>query len=297
MKRVIRDLRPLFFVAENVRGLLNIAGGRVVTAMVEEFRELGYRVDYRLLNARDFGVPQHRERVFIVGNRIGVANPFPTPTHGPGDSQLALFHGGMQPYRTLRDAIGDLGPLGSALNHEADLKWQERHPDWAAIISHIAPGQKLCNVRLGERSVYTWDIPEVFGAVTTAEREVLIAVASHRRQKRYGPRDGNPLTEADIAGICEVRRLRSVLASLVAKDYLVATPHGYELKNAFNGIFRRLRWDEPSEAVLTVFDSPRYYVHPGEGRQFQRPRVCSCPRVPRRLCLHGPPSRAIHPDR
>jgi DNA (cytosine-5)-methyltransferase 1 len=47
MKRVIRDIRPAFFVAENVRGLLNMQGGKVISAMLMDFRSLGYKVDYR----------------------------------------------------------------------------------------------------------------------------------------------------------------------------------------------------------------------------------------------------------
>lgn len=280
MKRVISDKRPLFFVAENVRGLLNMNGGRVVTAMMEEFRSLGYNVSLQLLNARDFGVPQHRERVFIIGNRIGVSNPFPRPTHGntrPSEIQLSLVNElPLAPFRTLADAIGDLGALGTAQNHDIDTTWQRRHPEYLAIMEHIKPGQKLCNVRLGPRSVYTWDIPEVFGPVTPAERCVLLAVAGNRRRKEYGPKDGNALALNTIETLVELPRLSAIVKSLVRKKYLVEKDGGYELKNAFNGIFRRLRWNEPSEAILTVFSSPRYYVHPTENRPFS---VRECARI------------------
>lgn len=135
MKQVVRAKRPAFFVAENVRGLLNLAGGRVIDAMVAEFRALGYTVDYRLLNARDFGVPQHRERVFIIGNRLGVQNPFPEPTHGETphcpENQLSLYSReakGRAPYLTLRDAIGDLEQLGRLPNHVIDHSWERKKP-------------------------------------------------------------------------------------------------------------------------------------------------------------------------
>jgi DNA (cytosine-5)-methyltransferase 1 len=281
MKRIIKDKKPAFFVAENVRGLLNMSGGRVIEAMIKEFREIGYNVQYRLLNARDFGVPQHRERVFIVGNRLGVENPFPRPTHT--HVSLKDFHQlsmidepTLLPYRTLRDAIGDLGPLGSLPNHEVDEELLARRPEFIKIMKHIKEGQKLCNVRLGPRSVTTWDIPEVYGHVNKEEIHVLVAIAKNRRKKEYGPKDGNPLTIETINTLTSVKNVRKVVDGLVEKEYLIRLGDGYELKNAFNGIFRRLRWDEPSEAILTVFNSPRFYVHPSQDRGFS---VRECARI------------------
>jgi DNA (cytosine-5)-methyltransferase 1 len=270
MKEVVRQKLPSFFVAENVRGLLSLAGGRVFAAMVDEFAALGYQVTYWLLNARSYGVPQHRERVFIVGSRTGRLPIRPPPTHiSPGDLQALPGLGdtnGQRPYRTLRDAIEDLVILGSLPNHEVDESWRRRHPEWETIIHSLKPGQKLCNVRLGPRSVCTWDIPGVFGAISEAERDVLVAIARHRRRKKYGARDGNPLPLSVISQVAGVPNAASIVASLVEKDYLVPEGDRYALKHAFNGIFRRLRWDHPSEAVLTVFHSPRYYVHPSAAR-------------------------------
>lgn len=79
--RVIRDKKPKFFVAENVKGLLSMEKGKVIQMIVRDFEELGYNVDYKVLNAAEYGVPQTRERVVIIGNRIGVSNPFPEKTH------------------------------------------------------------------------------------------------------------------------------------------------------------------------------------------------------------------------
>ncbi|MEF3329673.1 DNA cytosine methyltransferase [Oceanobacillus oncorhynchi] len=100
--RCLRKVQPKFFIAENVKGLLTLNGGRVLEAMIEEYREEGYIVDAQLVNAKEYGVPQDRERVFIVGVRkdINFNYKFPYPTHGEGL--------GMKPYATLRDAIGHL---------------------------------------------------------------------------------------------------------------------------------------------------------------------------------------------
>lgn len=82
--RVVEDKMPPYFVAENVRGLLSLEKGEAIKMIVEDFKNIGYEVDYRVFNAADFGVPQNRYRVIIIGVRkdIFIGNfPFPTPTH------------------------------------------------------------------------------------------------------------------------------------------------------------------------------------------------------------------------
>ena len=70
MLRIIKDTKPKYFVAENVKGLLSMEKGKVIELILNDFRNIGYEVDYKLLTAADYGVPQMRQRVFIVGNRI-----------------------------------------------------------------------------------------------------------------------------------------------------------------------------------------------------------------------------------
>lgn len=81
--RVIEDKRPKFFLAENVKGLTNLGKGEVFKMILSDFEHLGYRVQYRILNAADYGVPQTRLRVIIVGVRrdIDWEYEFPKATH------------------------------------------------------------------------------------------------------------------------------------------------------------------------------------------------------------------------
>lgn len=67
--KIVREKRPLIFVGENVKGLLTMGNGTIIDAIIHEFSECGYDVYCKLLNARDFGVPQDRERVIICGFR------------------------------------------------------------------------------------------------------------------------------------------------------------------------------------------------------------------------------------
>ena len=66
---VVDKVKPSFFVMENVKGMLNVAN-----QVVEDFEKIGYRVSYKVLNAKDYGVPQNRERLIYIGNRIGIDN-------------------------------------------------------------------------------------------------------------------------------------------------------------------------------------------------------------------------------
>ena len=81
--RVIEDKRPKFFLAENVKGLTNLGKGEVFKMILSDFEHLGYKVQYRILNAADYGVPQTRLRVIIVGVRrdIDWEYEFPKATH------------------------------------------------------------------------------------------------------------------------------------------------------------------------------------------------------------------------
>ena len=74
--RIVAAKNPKIFVGENVKGLLTMGNGQVMEAIIDEFSACGYNVFYKLVNAKDFGVPQDRERVIICGFRkdLGIEN-------------------------------------------------------------------------------------------------------------------------------------------------------------------------------------------------------------------------------
>lgn len=113
--KVIKYKKPKFFVAENVKGLLSMENGKIINMIVKDFEKLGYKVDYRLLNAADYGVPQARERVIIIGNRINVDNPFPVISHVAPDDNLSFFNyeedENLVNHITVAEAIGFLSEI------------------------------------------------------------------------------------------------------------------------------------------------------------------------------------------
>ncbi len=77
--RIIKDKKPLFFVAENVAGLIAKPHLPEFLKLIKLFEKLGYFVSYKLLDAKDFGVPQERKRVIVVGYRKDIGKPFSFP--------------------------------------------------------------------------------------------------------------------------------------------------------------------------------------------------------------------------
>lgn len=102
-KRILKILHPKAFVFENVTGILSMNNGHLFKQIETEFKELGYELKHQILDAADYGVPQHRERVILVGFREKNNFEYPAPTHGDG----------LIPYVTLNDALGDLPVLSS----------------------------------------------------------------------------------------------------------------------------------------------------------------------------------------
>jgi DNA (cytosine-5)-methyltransferase 1 len=104
--RVIRDKQPLYFLAENVRGILSLAGGKAIEKIEADFVRAGYRVKKQLFNVADYGVPQSRRRVIIVGTRKDIPLEsdynYPLATHGG----TANFQGKkLKPWVTISAAL------------------------------------------------------------------------------------------------------------------------------------------------------------------------------------------------
>lgn len=110
--------KPSFFIAENVKGILSLGGGEVIKQIVADFEKAGYIAEVHLVNMADYGVPQTRQRVIIIGQRKNIANhiifQFPLPTH----SRKA--DNGLLPWVTIEETISrfpDPDKPNDCLNH------------------------------------------------------------------------------------------------------------------------------------------------------------------------------------
>ena len=147
--RVVRDIMPEFFIMENVRGLqsaklnsvpaeyaeyepIKDVKGSAFHFMVAEFRKLGYSISHALLNAANYGVPEKRERIVVIGHR-GERVPIPSPTH----SENGEF--GTKKWNTLRSCIGDM-------EHRTDLHYTELRKRSRPYMKILKEGQNWRNL-------------------------------------------------------------------------------------------------------------------------------------------------------
>lgn len=127
---VLRDTRPRAFLLENVRGLayrqkrdgldLLLRGIQAINRKIKT----NYTVQWATVDAAAHGVPQHRERVFLVGSRDGIPFTFPRPTHARGNGRESHLHS----YLTAWDAIGDLPERGNDPALAVGGKWGDLLP-------------------------------------------------------------------------------------------------------------------------------------------------------------------------
>lgn len=106
--RIVAEVRPRWFIFENVEGLLTSGHGAAVFSLVREFLGLGYSVRVHKINLAAYGVPQTRKRVLIIGNRMGVDFSLPAEVYSY-DSGKSKRHSAKPLAPTLDQAIGGLG--------------------------------------------------------------------------------------------------------------------------------------------------------------------------------------------
>ena len=240
------SIDPQVIVIENVNGVVAGKHKRYWDRAKGMLNEK-YQINEYILNTKDFGLAQLRKRRVLIALKNKEKLNFVFPDKTP---------------LTLKHALCDIND--SFNNHIPEFLL--KGTDLDLIAQKIKPRQKLSNVRGGDRSVHTWDIPEVFGDVTDKEKEVLEALLKLRRRNRlrdFG--DADPVTARAISN--ELKEpISNRLKSLIKKVYIRKIGNRYDLTNTFNGKFKRLSWDEPAPTVITRFGDPRYFLHPDENR-------------------------------
>ena len=251
MLRVIRAKKPKYFVAENVEGILTLGKGAVIQKILKDFKSIGYKVDYKLLNAADYGVPQARKRVFIIGNRLGLDNPYPTQTHQtPNKKKDILFDARLENHLTTKEAINFLFkvPITNKTlyvknrvinNHMADTNVHDEF--WGRKYDvnqfHICDYLKKWRKKAG---ISTKKVDEHFGYAHTA---------GHWFRK-----DNN---SGSIPNPDDWRGLKKLLGFDNKYDKQVTTI--IKKKIRFEQSLRITNWDRPSDTVTAT--SPEIHVN------------------------------------
>lgn len=143
MLEIIEELQPEFIVAENVKGLRSMLKGKVEDKIKEDIRNLGYEVNVTVLNSADYYVPQKRERVIFIANRINKRNYHPTPLLESGS------------YITTKEAIEDLIKVGD--NKELNHVRTKHSDDMKKRLAKVPEGKSLYDNYSDSWKKCTWN--------------------------------------------------------------------------------------------------------------------------------------------
>lgn len=141
--RILSQLKPTGFLFENVRGILSANQSSAWKEIVAEFGKLGYDLSFKILDAAQYGVPQHRERLILIGSRKGRLL-FPMPTHGPASVSGSSFV-------TAVDAVADLQPK---LERKSKISGK-----YAGALAEIPPGSNYLHLteKMGHaKPIFAW---------------------------------------------------------------------------------------------------------------------------------------------
>lgn len=239
--------KPKAIIIENVKGLLGARYKFYWEKSLHLLRDAGYYVSWKIHNSAHYGVAQRRQRVFIIATLNKIELNFKKTDYAMTLGQV-------------------LENIVDKVNHNP--RFLPENSERKLISAHIKQGQKLSNVRGGDRAIHTWNIPEVYGEVTIREKGFLNQLIKIRRQVRVRDHgDADPMSYDLLCKNFDFP-ITKIINSLIQKKYLRKVSNQYDLTNAFNGKYRRLKWDEPSLTVDTRFGQPRYFLHPIEDRGF-----------------------------
>lgn len=207
VERILRDKKPKGFILENVEGLVNHDKknpkdkiGKTLSTILEHLSALGYKVNWRVLNAKDFGVPQDRKRIYITG----------TFTESPD----------LKNFDVIKSNLSEVLEKNLPISESKFVK---------LVLSHYSVdqlyGMSIKDKRGGNNNIHSWDI-DYKGKTTKQEKEFLNLLLKERRKKKWAIEygidwmDGMPLTIEMIRTFYKADNLESMLEDLVTKKYL-----------------------------------------------------------------------------
>ena len=207
--RILKAKKPMGFILENVEGLVNHDKenpkdpiGRTLQTILNTLEELHYKISWKVLNAKDFGVPQERKRIYIVGTR------------------------------KRRPSLDNFPVVNSILSDVLENGLETKTSPFIDAVLHNynvnqLPGKSFKDKRGGKDNIHSWDI-EIKGPVSQTEKMILGKILTERRKKIYAEEygidwmDGMPLTYKHIKALFpDIPNLKKTLESLVKRGYMV----------------------------------------------------------------------------
>ena len=207
VERILKEKKPFGFILENVEGLVTHDRddikqpiGKTLSIILNNLNSLGYKVSWKILNSKDFGLAQERKRIYIVGTKKEMIS--------------------LETFTKKHSVIADVLEKGQpTINSEFTR----------LLMSHFTPeqlyGKSIKDKRGGKENIHSWDI-EMKGPVSDEQKKLLNMILRERRKKKWASvhgikwMDGMPLTIEMINEFYQSDRLKEMLDDLVCKGYL-----------------------------------------------------------------------------
>src|SRR5699024_656824 len=248
--------KPKGFLLENVRGLLSHDSGRTFKTILDSLKALGYKVDYMLLNSSNFGVPQNRVRIYIVGllDKEPIhsiqSDTGAVDSHKYKNQQLSMFEMNQQ-YITVDSIL------------ETDKKKLAKYTcseKFTTLLSNVVEDnyESLHGVRLidyrGGNSIHSWELG-LKGICSKDEIEFMNLLLANRRKKKFGShQDGKKLTLEQIKTFYNPPNLKYIINSLKEKGYLKEVDEKFN-PVAGNMSFEVFKFLDPNSISITLTSS------------------------------------------
>jgi DNA (cytosine-5)-methyltransferase 1 len=278
VERLLSKYKPKGFLLENVRGLTTHDQGRTFETIINSLKNLGYSVDYFLLNSSNFGVPQNRVRIYILGTLNEEIKMTLQSDVGAADShkfkeqngQFSLFS---EPkiIRVVRDILENSFPE----KYECTNDFVDKLKKVVGKDLSKLHGYRLIDYR-GGQAIHSWELG-IKGECTKAEIDFLNLLIGNRRKKTFGiHQDGKSLTLDQIKTFYKKNDIDEILSSLINKGYLSNYENKYN-PVAGNMSFEVFKFLDPESIsiTLTASDTNRLgIVQNGRARKLT-PRECA----------------------
>ena len=200
IERILAEKKPFGFILENVEGLVTHDKGKTLEKILSSLENLNYKVSWKVLNAKNFGVPQDRKRIYIVGNLKIAPN--------------------LENFIEKKSVLADILEKNLPTSESKFVKLLLKNFSAKDLI-----GKSIKDKRGGKNNIHSWDI-ECKGAVTAEQKILLNKILTERRKKKWAEEfkidwmDGMPLTLEQIKTFYQNENLEKMLEDLVEKNYL-----------------------------------------------------------------------------
>ena len=232
--RIVEMNKPKTFIFENVKGLYDPRNKANLDLIVSSFEEIGYTVTYSLLNSYDFGLPQNRERIYIIGIRNDYAkkNKYVFPLPQNKDSYLFDIMDNLKrpTNKNIKEQIEPSILFGNKIPMSRN-RFQK--------LDELNDFFVFCDTRNGHTTIHSWDLI----STTEREKQICMVILRNRRKQIYGKDDGNPLSFEVLKSLIPTL-LQEELDTLIDKKILrIVAGRGYAFVNSknssgINGMYR-----------------------------------------------------------